>query len=66
MRLFLATLALVLTFTVSACEDIEWGCPEGTHAVTTTEYTYHYGFNPASGKYEFFWGPETTTECVAD
>lgn len=32
------------------------------YTVSHTEYTYHYGYNMFSGKYEFHFGPETQYE----
>ena len=30
---------------------------------TITEWKYHYGFNPMSGKFEMHWGWDDTTIC---
>lgn len=67
MRKVIAAVMMVLaTLSVTACDGGTWGCEAGTHEESHVDYTYHYGYNYMTNKYEFFFGPETVSECVAD
>jgi ABC-type glycerol-3-phosphate transport system substrate-binding protein len=63
---------LLLVLVLAACGNVSSGpvCPAGQHVETETsvEWTYHWGYNLLSGKYEYHFGPQTTTErwCALD
>lgn len=64
MRKFIAALLMLGTFSLTACDDSDFAaCPPGQHQESHVEYTYHYGYNYMTGKYEFFFGPETINTC---
>jgi hypothetical protein len=68
----LRAVAVALIVLASACGVSASGpaCPEGQHVESRTsiEYSYHYGYNVFSGKWEFHLGPETKTDrwCSPD